>query len=194
MPCEITSVLENNKVLLLIDGHDEYKTGINSDIDKALVKRSLWNCHIILTSRETAEIKNLKEYMDAEAEIRGFDRQYVKKYVTRSLGSEVKAETLLDEAKSNRLYEKDRGLLSIPILLHMICVLFMSKNTVPKTKTGIMQAMVDRCVDRECLRAKGEKAVGTVKQVLLDLGKLAWKALNEPGKKLLFDRVSTARD
>ena len=70
IPCEITSILENNKVLLLINGHDEYKTGINSDIDKALVKRSLWNCHIILTSRETAEIKNLKEYMDAEAEIR----------------------------------------------------------------------------------------------------------------------------
>ena len=70
----------------------------------------------------------------------------------------------------------------------------MSKNTLPKTKTGIMQAIVDRCVDRECLQAKGEKAVGTVKQVLLDLGKLAWKALNESGKKLLFDRVSTARD
>ena len=192
MPWEITSILENNKVLLLMDGYDEYKTGINSDIDRAFTKRNLWNSYIVLTSRETDQIKNLKEYMDAEAEIHGFDRTNVKKYITHSLGCEEKAEALLDQAKRNSLYDnwKDGSLLSIPILLHMICVLFMCKNTLPRTKTGIMQAIVDRCIDRECLRAKGEKAVAATKQVLLDLGKLAWEALNEPGKKLLFDRVS----
>ena len=41
-PTEIKSILEgNNKVLLLIDGHDEYKVGLNKDIDETIKKESL---------------------------------------------------------------------------------------------------------------------------------------------------------
>ena len=50
-----------------------YKTGQNTDIDAAIKKESLWNCWMILTSRETEQIKDVKEYMDAEAEIHCFD-------------------------------------------------------------------------------------------------------------------------
>ena len=56
-----------SKTLLLIDGHDEYKTGTNSDIDDAIKKEKLWNCWMILTSRETTQLVDVKQYMDAEA-------------------------------------------------------------------------------------------------------------------------------
>ena len=66
-PSEIRSVLDGDtktKVLLLIDGHDEYN-GCNNDIDEPIRKKQLWNCWIILTSRQTEDIKKLKENMDA---------------------------------------------------------------------------------------------------------------------------------
>ena len=71
---EVRTILEDDscgKVLLLIDGHDEYKTGRNTDIDEAIKKELLGDCWMILTSRETSDIDSLKEYMDAEVQIRG---------------------------------------------------------------------------------------------------------------------------
>ena len=87
---EIKDILEGNasQVLLLIDGHDEYKTGGNTDIDKAIVRDALWNCWLILTSRETEQLRDIKENMDAEAEIKGFEGDNIRQYVTRSLGNE----------------------------------------------------------------------------------------------------------
>ena len=36
---------------------------------------------------------------------------------------------------------------------------------------------------------KGQKALDSSKQVLAKLGKLAWKGLCEPEKKLIFEKV-----
>ena len=178
-------------MLLLIDGHDEYKTGRNIDIDEAIKKESLWNCWMLLTSRETEQIKDIKEFMDAEAEIKGFDEINVEAYITRSLGSEEKTKDLLKQARNCKLIGSwDYGILAIPILLNMVCVLFKCNKSLPSTRTGIAQAIVDRCIDREAIRAKGQKAVDSAKQALYNLGKLAWQGLNEPGMKLVFDKVS----
>ena len=181
-PAEIKSILEgDNKVLLLIDGHDEYKCGINSDIDRAIERRSLWKGWIILTSRKT-EAKD----MDAEIEILGFMDENVVKYIELFLGDTLKTAQLLEETASKGLclsnghggYNFNSSLLTIPLLLHMMCVLFISNTmTLPKTTTGIMKAVVDRCIDREAIRAKGQKAVDSAKRALHNLGKLAWQGL-----------------
>ena len=192
-PAEIKSILEgDNKVLLLIDGHDEYKTGRNTDIDEAIKKEKLWNCWMILTSRETEQIKDVKQYMDAEAEIQGFDAKNVKAYITRSLGSEEQTAELLKQAENIGLIHRgfgNYGVLTKPILLSMICVLFKCNQTLSNTITGIIQAIVDRCINREAIRAKGQKSVDKAKRALYNLGKLAWQGLNEPGKKLIFEEV-----
>ena len=188
----ILSGKSGSKILLLIDGHDEYKSGTNDNIDEAIKKEKLWNCWMILTSRETKQLGDIKKYMDAEAEIRGFDSKNIKTYVSRSLGSEQKAEELLKQAV-NRSIDISKGIMTIPILLHMICVLFMCNMSLPKTKTGIIQAIVNRCVDREAIRAKGQKAIDSANQALYNLGKLAWQGLKEAGKKLFFDKVTKSR-
>ena len=189
-PTEVKSILERDagcKVLLLIDGHDEFKVGRNSDIDQTIEKENLWNCWMILTSRETDDIKILKEYMDAEVEIHGFDEAGIKQYMTQCVGSAERTEELLKQAVRSGLCEeheyvnlaqdglqgtciKDYGILTIPILVNMIIVLFLSNLTLPDTKGGIMEAIVDRCIDREAIRAKGQKAVDEVKQTLIKLG------------------------
>ena len=191
-PAEIRSVLDGdtrNKVLLLIDGHDKY-SGCNSDIDDAIKKEQLWNCWIILTSRETEDVKKLKENMDAEVEVKGFDGQSVEKYMILSLGSEEKKSELLTKARIAGLGSpNDWGILTVPIFLHIICILFLSHKPLPGTITGLLKAIVEKCIDREAIRARGQKAVDGAKRALFNLGKLAWQGLCEPEKKLVFTRV-----
>ena len=198
---EVKSILEGdtNKILLLIDGHDECKIGCNSDVDAALRKEHLWNCWMILTSRETEQIKEIREYMDAEAEILGFDESKVEEYISKFLENADKTEMLLSQAHQNNLclYNKDYGyffgfsLMKIPILLHMICMLFACNLALPSSQTGMLQAIVDRCIDREAIRAKGQKAIDKSIDALFKLGKLAWQGLSQLGKKLIFEKVKS---
>ena len=217
-PTEIKSILNGDcgiRVLLLMDGHDDYKTGINSDIDMAIEKRNLWNCWLILTSRETEQIKNIKDCMDAEVVINGFDEKNTEAYLVKYLSSEENKVKLLKQAVCNGLCHQhfvavvdddddddddeeeeeftirwNYGLLSIPILLNMTCVLFLSNFNLPSTRTGILQAIVDRLINREAIRNRGQKAVDLLEQVLIKLGKLAWQGLKRPNQKLLFDKAS----
>ena len=167
--------------MLLIEGHDEYKTGRNADIDEAIKKEKLWNCWMILTSRETEQIKDLKKYMDAETEIHGFDKDSIKIFIEQTLESPEKCEQLLNDAAKSGFYWKYNGrnyeILSIPILLKMICVLYRRNLTLPKTRTRMIQEIVYQSMDREAIRMKGQKAVDSSKQALVKLGELAWKGL-----------------
>ena len=195
-PEEVISILKGeNKVLLLIDGHDEYKTGRNTAIDEDIKKEKLWNCWVILTSKETEQIKDIKKYMDAEVEIKGFNGQNVEKYATLCLGSTQKKDDLLEEAELAGLCSSDDwGILTVPIFLHIVCILFICNLPLPKTRTGLLQAIVDRCIDREAIRTKGRTAVDSAKRALYNLGRLAWQGLCEPGKKLIFTKVKSLRN
>ena len=199
-PSEIQSILEedeNGKVLLLIDGHDEYRIGRNDDIDNVITKNSLWNCWLILTSRETEQIKELKKYMDAEVGIRGFNDKNVVQYITKCFGSKHKADELLREALAKGLchfiedygYFFGQSILCVPFLLNMICVLFSCHSTLPETKLEVMKAIVDRCINRESIRARGKKAITRAESTLFKIGKLAWQGLNMPDKKMVFEKV-----
>ena len=162
-PTEIKSILEgDSKVLLLIDGHDEYKTGRN----------------------------------DAEAEIRGFDAKNIETYVTKIMSNSQMTKEFFEHASKIGLCGKVFGkkayspILTIPILLHMICVLYFTDQTLPTTRNAIIRAIANRCMDREAFRLKGQKAIDAAKRVALyNLGKLAWQGLNEPGKKLIFTKA-----
>ena len=71
----------------------------------------------------------------------------------------------------------------------MICVLFLLNKKLPETQTKILEAIVDRSIDREAIRAKGQKALDKTKQILFNVGKLAFQGLCVRGKKLIFTRV-----
>ena len=106
-----------------------------TDIDEAIKKESLWKCWMILTSRATEQIKDIREYIDAEAEIQGFDSTGVWNYVRRSLRNDEKANRLMGQAQYGGLFSNEGKLsgivLAIPIILNMICVLFKFHQTLP---------------------------------------------------------------
>ena len=72
-PAEIKAILRNQakrKVVIILDGHDEYQPGTNSDIDHLIKREYLRNCGIVLSSRETDRLPEIREYMDTEMEIK----------------------------------------------------------------------------------------------------------------------------
>ena len=100
-PAEIRAILENRgkmmKVVIILDGHDEYQPGTNSDIDHFIKREYLRNCGIILSSRETDRLAEIRQCMDTEVETTGFDEDGVKEYASRYLESEQKCQELLQK-------------------------------------------------------------------------------------------------
>ena len=165
--------------------------GTNINIDKAITKDYLRNCWIVLTSRETKALTDIRQYMDVEAEITGFDNQRVEEYATKYLGSRAKCKELLENAERCEIFNciLDYGILRIPILLHMICFLFNLKVSFHKRKTGILSDIVDRCIDWETIRKTGKKNMKDVKAAVIKLGKLAMKGLKRDHLQQIFGKV-----
>lgn len=214
---EITSILnghtENNvQVLLLIDGYDEYKADTNQDIDAA-IKRECLNCSIILTSRENDELQKIKEaFKETEAEICGFEKEQIVKFANRCLENcDKTTEGLFEEAllsglcKEELSYEnlaqasigganvKDFGILEIPIFLEMICSVYRQQTTLPTSKGGILNEILPTIVKREDKRSENQckRNSDELNNIILKLGKLAWKGLNGVNqKRLVFTEVS----
>ena len=76
--------------------------------------------------------------------------------MTLFLGSKEKKSELLTKAHIAGLGRpNDWGILTVPIFLHIICILFLSHEPLPRTKTGLLKAIVEKCTDREAIRARG---------------------------------------
>ena len=104
-PEEIKAIFEgrtSQKVLILLDGHDEYRRR-NDDINKALRKSALRNCWIVVTSRETKHLTTIREYSDAEAKITGFNYQSIQEYVNKYLGNSEAVKDFLNIVKERKL-------------------------------------------------------------------------------------------
>ena len=97
----------NHKVLLLLDGYDEYTPGTNADIDKVM-QSSVGKCFTIITSRPEHDSKHTKtkfvsmkvrNAMDGEVIIEGFSQENTKRCSTKFLESENRSKEMLNQAK-----------------------------------------------------------------------------------------------
>ena len=191
-PEEIKSILQNRgkmKVVIILDGHDEYQPGTNSDIDHFIKKEYLRNCGIVLSSRETDHLPEIREYMDTEVEIIGFDKHGVEEYATRYLESEMKCQELLQKTGESKT--KNYGILHIPIFLQMICVLFKKDgfSEIMKGTTAILSEVVNRCPNWESIRKTGKRRTKSAVDAILRLGRLALKGLQRDHYQQTFTKV-----
>ena len=189
---EIKSILvgeTNQRVFILLDGYDEYNPGTNTHIDSAITKQYLRTCWILITSRESKELLKVCDYFDTEVEILGFDHQGVEDYISKYLGSRERCVVFLkDKMKTHFTSHFDYGIFHIPILLHMVCVLHIGNVSIPRTKTGILSAIVERCLNWEAIRKTGTKTAQKVHGILV---KLCQFVLNELRKgKQVFLKVA----
>ena len=186
----------NHKVLLLLDGYDEYTPGTNSDIDKA-IQSGVGNCFMILTSRPEHDSKekkmpfvsmSIRNAMDGEVRIEGFSQENIQKCSEKFLESHDKSKEMLNQARRSGVDK----LLSVPIILLMACALFEDNQTLPKSRTELFRTIFELVMDRSCLKGFGQKAsrLYDIENILQTLGKFAWEALQKDARQLLLDKVT----
>ena len=192
----IESILEgetNHKVLLLLDGYDEYKRGMNSEIDNA-IENKIGNCFLILTSRPGNDSedkifvsKKVRNRMDGEIVIKGFSPENIKKCSIQYLLSEENSQMFLTQSEETEL----SALLHVPIILLMSCTVFISNMSLPHSETQLYGDIFDLVMDRTTLKTFGCKSadIPNIEQWLNILGNLSWKALQNDTQQLLLDKV-----
>ena len=184
----------NHKVLMLLDGYDEYTPGTNKDIDQA-IEKTVGKCLLILTSRPKEEkdfTVKIRDKMDGEVEIRGFSDENILKCCSQYLGSEQEAENFLEEAeKKAGLYE----LLSVPIILLITSVLYNEDEhkSLPERKTELYKDLYEFVMDRSTLKPHNygvySSKVPNLQSKLHILGRFAWEALQRDIRQLLINKV-----
>ena len=188
----ISAIIEGetkSKVLLLMDGYDEYRPGTNREIDTAIDK-TIGNCFLLLTSRPGYVRQPVKDKMDGEVTIEGFSTENVKKCASFYLESEELSGQMLQQVKESGIDE----LLRVPIILLMACQLFYEKRHLPKTKTEVVGSIFELSMDRTTLKENnfGLKSteIENLHSILFVLGKFSWKALKKNVQQLLLNKVS----
>ena len=180
-----------HKILLIMDGYDEYKPGTNKEIDRA-IEGTIGNCFLILTSRPDLPSKDgqfvskkIRDRMDGEVIIEGFSEESIQKCSAQYLENEEQSRVMLQQAS-------DAGidvLLKVPIVLLMVCVLFSEQTSLPGTRTEIVKQIFELTIDRTILKHFLPDVRDLVDDLLFSLGEESWKALQSDVQQLLLKKV-----
>ena len=175
-----------HRVLLMLDGYNEYKPGTNIEIDKA-IELGIGNCSVIVTSQPGYLRREIHDQMDVEIQIEGFTEDKIEETVTKYLGSFQKSAEMLKQAKHAGIYD----LLRIPIMLVMAVVIFAEKESLPKSKTSLYETIFRLTMDRTTLKTFDCKSSDIAKlgDLLYILGEFSWKALQHDTQPLLLKEV-----
>ena len=174
----IESILEGrtkHRVLLMLDGYDEYKPGTNKDIDRA-IESTIGNCFLILTSRPGSYLKErTRDKMDGEIIIEGLSGENIKKVCFKYLKSDTKCTDMLEQAQKAGI----DGLLHVTIILVMTVVVFREKLSLPNSKIGLYEIIFRLAMDRTTLKTFDCKStdIPNLEYLLYTLGEFSWKAL-----------------
>lgn len=179
------------KVLLLFDGYDEYGCGRDSEIYNVFRGKKLRNCSVLITTR-ISKADELREFKDFYAEITGFSEQDRLSFMCRFFGSETEAEELVSHLNGENLMD----LAKIPLLLLFFCTLWKKGKlkTFPATKTSLYLGIVQYVLDYN--QGKTSPAqfskVDDFKDILADIGKVALECLLKDDHVFEYDQLSNA--
>ena len=179
------------KVLLVFDGYDEYRCGRNSDIYERFSGNDLRNCCVLITTR-ISKADDLREFKDMHVEITGFSRVDRWAFMCRMLGGRKEAE----ELSSHLLEAKLEHLTRVPLLLLFFCTLWKKGKlkSFPKTKTKLYLLIVQYVLDH----SQGKRSparfgkVEDFKEILAEIGKVALECLLKDDHVFEYDQLSAA--
>ena len=184
-PISVDSLYEyiiNNqdKVLLILDGYDEYSCAKEYSPILAIWKgEQLRDCHVIVTTRQL-KCDELKCPGRVQLEIKGFESWEQKRAFARKC---LAGKDELDKFMSYLRGKDIVGMAEIPLLLLMLCILWKEKRHegLPKSRADIFTQFIQTMLDH-----KGEshqpmpfqKVTSTeAREDLSNLGKVAFEAL-----------------
>ena len=171
-------ILQNQqKVLLVLDGYDEYSSEKSSPVYEIWKGVRLPDCTVLVTTRPTKE-GELRAPSHAQFEMNGFDSiEQIEKFALKFLHQQQ------DTRKFTKfLSERDLwGMAKIPLLLLMLCLTWKEKDhqELVASRAGLYESFFQTLFDH--LAAKNPDtafaSVDEYKEDLAKLGKLAFDAL-----------------
>ena len=189
----LLNYITNNqdKVLLVFDGYDEYRCGSNSEIYEIFSGKELRNCCVLITTR-ISKGDELRAFKDLHAEITGFGEEDRQTFMSRMLGCEAAAEEL-----SRHLYRQNlEELAKVPLLLLFFCTLWKKgkSKSFPKSKTKLYLAIVQYILDHNQKKDHRTRfgKVHDFKEVLAEIGKVALECLLRDDHVFEYDQLSDA--
>ena len=174
-------IIDNqDKVLLILDGYDEYSFARKHSPILAIWKgEQLRDCHVIVTTRQL-KCDELRGPSHVQLEIQGFKTWERKDTFARKV---MEGKEDLDEFK---LYLEEKDLddvAEIPLVLLMLCILWEEKRHegLPKSRADIftqfIQTMLDHKVESQQLMPFQKVTSAEAREDLSNLGKVAFEAL-----------------
>ena len=168
------------KVLLILDGYDEYSGGKSSLIHQIWRGSQLRDCCVMITTRPVKE-DELRVPSHAQFELNGFDSLEQKKQFARKiLPDEEDVKGLLEYLRKHDLEE----MAEIPLLLLMLCLLWKKKKPqLPTSRAEIyvefIQTLLDHMATKDSENVATDKSIEEYQEELCKIGKLAFDALLE---------------
>ncbi|XP_078685975.1 uncharacterized protein LOC144918805 isoform X2 [Branchiostoma floridae x Branchiostoma belcheri] len=178
---------DNKKVLIILDAYDEWKPFESHDIAKLISGDILPDCSLLVATMTTCA-SDLLEKMnpDTRVEVLGFSPDNVKSYILDKFfkNDPAKGEALLEKVGPVLL---KTGILSIPILLMHICVLWEDeKDILLRDKIcRVYDQLVSYLLKRGTTGKNPAVRVADIKHLCQALEKMALECLLE--KKFVFD-------
>ena len=174
----LVDYISNNqeKVLLIFDGYDEYRSGCDSEIYEIFSGNSLRSCCVLITTR-ISKADELRGSEDLYAEITGFSEVDREHFMRRFLSSD-EVSRLRSQILSNRGL---RELAKVPLLLLFLCTLWKEgqSNHFAETKTMLYMDIIEFVLNHSYRKqlSTGYVEVANFKDILCEMGKVALQGL-----------------
>ena len=168
-----------DKVLLVLDGYDEYNAGESSPVDKIWRGSLLKGCCVVITTRPVKERK-LSKLSHSQLEINGFDsEEQVKEFASKFLSDQKDVEELVEYLRKYNIWD----MAEIPLLLLMLCLVWKNKDRhePPTSRADLfncfMQTLLNHLVAKDS--AEEHQSIDEYREELSRLGERAFDALLE---------------
>ena len=168
-------ILRNQqKVLLILDGYDEYSAEKSSPVHQIWKGSLLRDCTLLVTTRP---LKNdeLRPGSHAQFEICGFDRWQVEKFALKFLRDQTKVYKFIIFLDERHL----RGLAEIPLLLLMLVLTWKNYQGSLTSRSDLYYKFCQTLLDHVTAKTSDEtlRSIDEYREDLVKLGELAWQAL-----------------
>ncbi|XP_035691613.1 NACHT, LRR and PYD domains-containing protein 12-like isoform X2 [Branchiostoma floridae] len=173
----------NDRVLIILDGVDEWARHEGHDVTKVLTGKVLRDCCLLVTTRPS-HAPQLQSLMcpDTQVEITGFSQDNIRTYVHRFFtGDEAKAAALVSKMDSSLI---PTGILATPIMLLLTCMMWEEKQDLVFGGRifPLYDELVSFTIRRHCVRNNIVSDQGipwNIRDALLCAGALAFNGLLE---------------
>ena len=186
----LVDYISNNqeKVLLIFDGYDEYRMGCNSEIYEIFRGNSLRSCCVLITTR-ISKADELRGGEDLHAEITGFSEVDRIVFMRRFLSSEEVRKLMI------HLYERKLNeLAKVPLLLLFLCTLWKKGQSkqFQKTKTKLYTDIIEFVLNHSHSKQSPPHyvEVTSCKEILSEIGKVALQGLLNDDQLFEYSQLS----